>query len=141
MTGENGGIASRQDLMRMTTEIVSAFTSRNSVSSSALTTIIGQVHETLHELAQSNAQEAEAAASRKPAVPIRRSVHPDFIVCLEDGRKLKMLKRYLRAAFNMTPEEYRARWGLPQDYPMVAPSYAQKRSDFAKKMGLGKRQG
>ena len=141
MTGENGGIASRQDLMRMTTEIVSAFTSRNSVSSSALTTIIGQVHETLHALAQSNTQEAEAAVSRKPAVPIRRSVHPDFIICLEDGRKLKMLKRYLRAAFNMTPEEYRARWGLPQDYPMVAPSYAQKRSDFAKKMGLGKRQG
>ena len=139
MTRENGGNASRQDIMRMTTEIVSAFTSRNCVSSSALTMLIGQVHETLHTLAQSNAQEDHAASSRKPAVPIRRSVNPDFIVCLEDGRKLKMLKRYLRAAFNMTPEEYRARWGLPQDYPMVAPNYAKRRSDFAKKMGLGKR--
>ena len=141
MTRENGGIASRQDIMRMTTEIVSAFTSRNSMSSSALTTLIGQVHGTLHTLAQSNAQGDHAAASRKPAVPIRRSVNPDFIVCLEDGRKLKMLKRYLRAAFNMTPEEYRARWGLPQNYPMVAPNYAKKRSEFAKKMGLGRRLG
>ena len=139
--GENGGNASRQDIMRMTIEIVSAFTSRNSISSMALTTLISQVHETLHTLAQSNAQEDNAAVNRKPAVPIRRSVNPEFIVCLEDGRKLKMLKRYLRAAFNMTPEEYRARWGLPQNYPMVAPNYAKKRSDFAKKMGLGRRSG
>ncbi len=141
MTRENGGDASRQDIMRMTTDIVSAFISRNTVSSSALTTLIGQVHDTLHTLAQSNAQEDYAAVSRKPAVPIRRSVNPEFIVCLEDGRKLKMLKRYLRAAFNMTPEEYRARWGLPQNYPMVAPNYAKKRSEFAKKMGLGRRLG
>ena len=141
MTTENGGNASRQDIMRMTTDIVSAFTGRNSVPSSTLTTLIGQVHETLYTLAQSNVQEDGAATRQKPAVPIRRSVNPDYIVCLEDGRKLKMLKRYLRAAFNMTPEEYRARWGLPQDYPMVAPNYAKKRSDFAKKMGLGKRSG
>ena len=139
MTGENGGNASRQDIMRMTTEIVSAFTSRNSVSASALTVLIGQVHETLDTLAKSNAHDDCAATSQKPAVPIRRSVNPDYIVCLEDGRKLKMLKRYLRAAFSMTPAEYRARWGLPQDYPMVAPNYAKKRSDFAKKTGLGKR--
>ena len=141
MTREDEGNASRQDIMRMTTDIVSAFTSRNSISSLALTTLISQVYETLDTLAQSNVQKGCAAISRKPAVPIRRSVNPDYIVCLEDGRKLKMLKRYLRAAFNMTPEEYRARWGLPQDYPMVAPSYAKKRSDFAKKMGLGKRSG
>ena len=125
----------------MTTDIVSAFTSRNSVPPSTLTMLIGQVHETLYTLAQSKVQEDRAATSQKPAVAIRRSVNPDYIVCLEDGRKLKMLKRYLRAAFNMTPEEYRARWGLPQDYPMVAPNYAKKRSDFAKKMGLGKRSG
>ncbi len=141
MTREDGGNASRQDIMRMTTDIVSAFASRNSVPPSTLTTLIGQVHETLYTLAQSNVQEDGAATRQKPAVPIRRSVNPDYIVCLEDGRKLKMLKRYLRAAFNMTPEEYRARWGLPQDYPMVAPNYAKKRSDFAKKMGLGKRSG
>ena len=141
MTREDEGNASRQDIMRMTTDIVSAFTSRNSISSLALTTLISQVYETLHTLAQSNVQKGCAAISRKPAVPIRRSINPDYIVCLEDGRKLKMLKRYLRAAFNMTPEEYRARWSLPQDYPMVAPNYAKKRSDFAKKMGLGKRLG
>ena len=141
MTREDGDNASRQDIMRMTTDIVSAFTSQNSVPSSTLTTLIGQVHETLYTLAQSNVQEDGSATRQKPAVPIRRSVNPDYIVCLEDGRKLKMLKRYLRAAFNMTPEEYRARWGLPQDYPMVAPNYAKKRSDFAKKMGLGKRSG
>ena len=141
MTREDGGSSSRQDIMRMTTDIVSAFTSRNSVPPSTLTMLIGQVHETLYTLAQSSLQEDGAATRQKPAVPIRRSVNPDYIVCLEDGRKLKMLKRYLRAAFNMTPEEYRVRWGLPQDYPMVAPNYAKKRSDFAKKMGLGKRSG
>ena len=141
MTREDGGNSSRQDIMRMTTAIVSAFTSRNSVPPSTLTMLIGQVHETLYTLAQSSLQEDGAATRQKPAVPIRRSVNPDYIVCLEDGRKLKMLKRYLRAAFNMTPEEYRVRWGLPQDYPMVAPNYAKKRSDFAKKMGLGKRSG
>ena len=141
MTREDRGNASRQDIMRMTTDIVSAFASRNSIPSLTLTTLIGQVHETLYTLAQSSVQEDGAATRQKPAVPIRRSVNPDYIVCLEDGRKLKMLKRYLRAAFNMTPEKYRARWGLPQDYPMVAPNYAKKRSDFAKKMGLGKRSG
>ena len=141
MTREDGGNPSRQDIMRMTTDIVSAFTSRNTVPSSTLTMLIDQVHETPYTLAQSDVQEDGAATRQKPAVSIRRSVNPDYIVCLEDGRKLKMLKRYLRAAFNMTPEKYRARWGLPQDYPMVAPNYAKKRSDFAKKMGLGKRSG
>ena len=77
-------------------------------------------------------------AAGKPAVPIRRSITPDYIICLEDGRKLKMLKRHLRTTFGLTPDEYRARWGLPADYPMVAPNYANRRSEFAKKIGLGK---
>ena len=81
------------------------------------------------------------ALPRAPAVPVKKSVQDDYIVCLEDGKKLKMLKRYLRARYKMTPDEYRARWNLPPDYPMVAPNYAQKRSDFAKKIGLGKGEG
>lgn len=78
---------------------------------------------------------------KKPAVSVRRSVLPDFIVCLEDGHKMKMLKRYLRTAYNLSPEEYRSRWGLPSDYPMVAPNYAKRRSEFAKKIGLGRKEG
>lgn len=139
MTGERGGHASRQDVLRMTTDIVSSYAGKNIISSSALTGLIKQVHAALDGLARASGQSKEATQILRPAVPVRRSVNPDYIVCLEDGRKLKMLKRYLRAAFDMTPEEYRARWGLPQDYPMVAPNYAKKRSEFAKKMGLGKR--
>jgi len=123
----------------MTTDIVSSYAGKNIISSSALTGLIKQVHAALDGLARASGQSKEATQILRPAVPVRRSVNPDYIVCLEDGRKLKMLKRYLRAAFDMTPEEYRARWGLPQDYPMVAPNYAKKRSEFAKKMGLGKR--
>ncbi len=139
MTGENGGNASRQDILRMTTDIVSAYAGKNAIDTDALTGLIGQVHRTLDTLANNSAETSAETALRKPAVPVRRSINPDYIVCLEDGRKLKMLKRYLRSAFNMTPEEYRARWGLPTDYPMVAPNYAKKRSEFAKKMGLGRR--
>ena len=139
MTGERGGLASRQEVLRMTTDIVSSYAGKNIISSSALTGLIKQVHAALDGLARASGQSKEATQILRPAVPVRRSVNPDYIVCLEDGRKLKMLKRYLRAAFDMTPEEYRARWGLPQDYPMVAPNYAKKRSEFAKKMGLGKR--
>ena len=139
MDEEFEGKASQQEIMRMTTEIVAAFASKNDLSSSALTGLIGEVYGKLDALAHTGSQNESVVTTQKPAVSIRRSVKPDYIVCLEDGRKLKMLKRYLRAAFNMTPEDYRARWGLPQDYPMVAPNYAKKRSDFAKKMGLGKR--
>ena len=139
MTGERGGLASRQEVLRMTTDIVSSYAGKNTISSSALTGLINQVHAALDGLARASGQSKEATQILRPAVPVRRSVNPDYIVCLEDGRKLKMLKRYLRAAFDMTPEEYRARWGLPQDYPMVAPNYAKKRSEFAKKMGLSKR--
>jgi len=139
MTAERGGIVSRQEILRMTTDIVAAYSRRNSVGAEGLTQLITQVHATFHDLANGTPHVDVAPVIRKPAVAVRRSVNPDFLVCLEDGRKLKMLKRHLRAAFNMTPEEYRSRWNLPLDYPMVAPNYAKRRSDFAKKMGLGKR--
>ena len=139
MDEEIGGKTSRHEIMRMTTEVVAAYAGKNEVSTSGLTILINQVFETLSTLAYNSDQNDDPLTSQKPAVPIRRSINPDYIVCLEDGRKLKMLKRHLRAAFNLSPEAYRARWGLPQDYPMVAPNYAKKRSDFAKKMGLGKR--
>jgi predicted transcriptional regulator len=100
--------------------------------------LIKSVHETVQDLAS----DAAAAPTRPdPAVPISKSITPDHIICLEDGRKLKMLKRYLRSRFNLTPDEYRARWGLPSDYPMVAPNYAKRRSDFAKEIGLGRKPG
>ena len=139
MTENIEGKTSHQEIMRMTTEIVAAFAGKNELSATALTNLISQVYETLAVLSQKEGQNESPVTTKKPAVSIRRSVNPEYLVCLEDGRKLKMLKRYLRAAFKMTPEDYKARWGLPQDYPMVAPNYAKKRSDFAKKMGLGKR--
>ena len=139
MEDQFDGKASHKDLVRMSAQIVGAFAKKNTLSSSALTNLIGEVYKALSGLSQKAGKGHSLVTSEKPAVPIRRSVSPDYIVCLEDGRKLKMLKRYLRAAFKMTPEEYRARWGLPRNYPMVAPNYAKKRSDSAKKTGLGKR--
>ncbi|HWA60003.1 MAG TPA: MucR family transcriptional regulator [Caulobacteraceae bacterium] len=123
-------------ILRLSADIVAAFVSQNPLSVSALPDLIGKVHATLAGL---GADPAAAPRERpKPAVPISRSVQHDYIVCLEDGKKLKMLKRYLRAQYDMSPEEYRRRWGLPPDYPMVAPAYAARRSDFAKKIGLGR---
>ncbi len=120
----------------MTTDIVASFVSNNKVSSDELTDLIRSVHRAVTGLAHG---EGERALERpKPAVAPSRSVHADYIVCLEDGKKLKMLKRYLRSTYGLSPEEYRKRWGLPPDYPMVAPSYAARRSEFAKKIGLGK---
>jgi predicted transcriptional regulator len=124
------------DAMRMTTNIVASFVTNNTVSSEELSDLIRSVHRTLVSLKGGGA--AEPSERRKPAVPVNRSVHTDYIVCLEDGKKLKMLKRYLRSSYNMTPDDYRKRWGLPADYPMVAPAYAARRSEFAKKIGLGK---
>jgi len=122
--------------LRMTADIVASFVANNEVSSEELSELIRSVHQTLVSL---KAGPAAAPGERpKPAVPANRSVHADYIVCLEDGKKLKMLKRYLRSTYNMSPDEYRKRWGLPPDYPMVAPSYAARRSEFAKKIGLGK---
>ncbi|MGD9965566.1 MAG: MucR family transcriptional regulator [Hyphomonadaceae bacterium] len=124
------------DAMRMTTDIVAAFVANNKLSPEELTELIRSVHRTLSGL--SNGADAKAQERPKPAAPINKSVQHDYIICLEDGKKLKMLKRYLRSTYNMAPDEYRKRWGLPADYPMVAPAYAARRSEFAKKIGLGK---
>ena len=140
MTRENGGIASRQDLMRMTTEIVSAFTSRNSVPSSTLTTIIGQVHETLYMHWPNQTLKRTERGRQSEARGSHSSLRPPRLHCLPGGRaQIEDVEALPSRRLQHDPEEYRARWGLPQDYPMVAPNYAKKRSDFAKKMGLGKR--
>ena len=127
---------SGEELMRLGADIVSAYVSRNAVAADAVPDIIRTVHHALTGLA--NGAPPVVAERPKPAVPVGRSVQHDFIVCLEDGKKLKMLKRYLRSRFDMSPDDYRRRWGLQPDYPMVAPAYAARRSDFAKKIGLGR---
>jgi predicted transcriptional regulator len=124
------------ELLKLASEIVAAYVSKNSIPVAEVPAMIKSIHSTLGSLA--GATPSEIATAQKPVVPIKRSVTPDYIVCLEDGKKLKMLKRYLRSNYNMTPEEYRAKWGLPADYPMVAPNYAAQRSEFAKKIGLGR---
>jgi predicted transcriptional regulator len=127
---------SGEDLLRLGTGIVSAFVSHNAVPADALPDVIRTVHRALLGLSGDVAPVAEERP--KPAVSIGRSVQHDFIVCLEDGKKLKMLKRYLRSRYDMSPDDYRKRWGLAADYPMVAPAYAARRSDFAKQIGLGR---
>lgn len=127
---------SRDDVLALTTEIVSAYLSNNSTATNDIPSLIEQVFKTLSNV---NAEGGALADRPQPAVPIKKSVNPDYIVCLEDGKKLKMLKRYLKTAYNMTPEQYRERWGLPSDYPMVAPNYARQRSKLAKDIGLGTR--
>jgi len=124
------------DLLRLASDIVAAYVSNNPIPVAEVPGMIKTVHATLGGLA--SALPSDSPTNQKPAVPIKRSVTPEYIICLEDGKKLKMLKRYLRSNYNMTPEEYRAKWGLPADYPMVAPNYAAQRSEFAKKIGLGK---
>jgi predicted transcriptional regulator len=125
----------KNEVIEMTADIVSAYVGNNTVSAAELPGLIQSVHRALAGV--SGGAEVVEAAPRDPAVPIRRSITPDFIICLEDGRKFKSLKRHLRTKYNMSPEEYRAKWGLPKDYPMVAPNYAKARSDLAKQMGLG----
>lgn len=122
-------------LVDLTADIVSAYVSNNPVASSDLPTLISDVFAALQRTEVDNAEPEPEPA--KPAVPIKKSIHPDYIVCLEDGKKFKSLKRHLRTHYNLTPEEYRERWGLASDYPMVAPNYAAARSELAKKMGLG----
>ncbi|MEI8395306.1 MAG: MucR family transcriptional regulator [Rhodospirillaceae bacterium] len=125
------------NLLELTSEIVAAYLGRNTIQPSDLPTLISTVHQSLTTLGQPQEQ-PEAAVDLKPAVSIKKSVQPDFIVCLEDGKKLKMLKRHLMSTYNMTPDDYRAKWNLPSDYPMVAPNYAKARSEMAVKIGLGK---
>lgn len=126
---------SHADLLALTTEIVSSHVSNNTVPQSEIAGLIEQVFRTLSGLG--HGVSSLSADRPQPAVPIKKSVTPDYIVCLEDGKKLKMLKRHLKTAYDMTPEEYRERWGLPADYPMVAPNYAKQRSRLAKDIGLG----
>jgi len=129
-------VLSNDELMRMTSEIVSSFVSNNPVTTESLPDVIRSVYRTVSGL--SGASDKAGEEKPKPAVPVSKSVTTDFIICLEDGRKLKMLKRYLRSRYDMSPDEYRRRWNLAADYPMVAPSYTVRRSEFAKKIGLGK---
>lgn len=124
------------DIMGLSARIVAAYVAQNTVARTTVPELIRSVHGTLTALGA--AQAPPVAERAKPAVPISRSVQRDYIVCLEDGKKLKMLKRYLRTHYDMSPEDYRRKWGLPADYPMVAPAYAERRSDFAKQIGLGK---
>ena len=122
-----------------TASIVSAYVSKNAVAADEVPALISRVHAALLDVAGAGSE--RAAHALKPAVPVKKSVTADYIICLEDGKKLKMLKRHLRSTYNMTPDEYRTKWGLPSDYPMVAPNYAQQRSEFAKKIGLGRNSG
>ena len=124
-----------EELLGLTAEIVSSHVAHNNVSVEELPTLIGQVFSTLYGLGKHPAQ---VSVHHAPAVPVKKSINPDYIICLEDGKKLKMLKRHLRAHFDMSPEEYRARWNLPAEYPMVAPNYAIQRRELAKKIGLGR---
>jgi len=124
------------DALEMTTGIVSSFVANNAVPASELPELIKAVHDTIISLSKGEPLKDDTP---EPAVPVAKSITPDYLICLEDGRKLKMLKRYLRSRYDMTPEEYRARWNLPAEYPMVAPNYAKIRSQHARDIGLGKK--
>ena len=126
------------NLIRYAATIIEAYVSNNRVSAAELMGFVKDVHATLAGLANPGGE--SAATNQKPAVPVKKSITPDYVICLEDGKKLKMLKRYLRTKYGLTTDEYRTKWGLPADYPMVAPNYAARRSEFAKKIGLGRKQ-
>ncbi|HEX7758877.1 MAG TPA: MucR family transcriptional regulator [Caulobacteraceae bacterium] len=126
---------SASDILRLSADIVSAYVAQNAIAAGAVPELIGKVHNVLANL---GAVEPVPRERQRPAVSVAKSVQHDFIVCLEDGKKLKMLKRYLRAQYDMSPEDYRRKWNLAPDYPMVAPAYAARRSDFAKQIGLGR---
>jgi MucR family transcriptional regulator, transcriptional regulator of exopolysaccharide biosynthesis len=127
--------AGTSDFIGLTAGIVSAYVSNNTVASGDIPSLINQVHSALLRVSSGHAE--TPSEPLKPAVPVKRSLHADYIVCLDDGKKFKSLKRHLRTQYNMTPEQYREKWGLPADYPMVAPNYAAARSQLAKQMGLG----
>jgi predicted transcriptional regulator len=123
-------------LMQMTADVVAAYVSNNNIATAQLADLISAVYTSLRGI--DGRQPEPASEPAKPAVSIKKSITPDYLVCLEDGKKLKMLKRHLRSTYNMTPDDYRAKWSLPPDYPMVAPNYAAQRSAFAKEIGLGR---
>lgn len=125
----------QEELLRMTTDIVASFLTHNSIPAENVPDMIKSIYATMNSL---SGVEDKPEAKQKPAVPISKSVKDDYIVCLEDGKQLKMLKRYLRSQYDMSPDEYRRKWGLPADYPMVAPAYSRRRSEFAKDIGLGR---
>ncbi len=131
--------SSPEDMLRLAVEIVASYVANNSVDAAAVPDLIRTVHQSLTGLGHpGQAVEKVSTEKQKPAVPVSRSLHHDYIICLEDGQKLTMLKRYLRSRYDMSPEDYRRKWSLPPDYPMVAPAYASRRSEFAKSIGLGK---
>ncbi len=130
-----GDAPDQTNYIGLTAEIVSAYVSNNTVASADIPALINQVHAAL--LRVSSGETPASSEAMRPAVPVKRSINPDYIVCLEDGKKFKSLKRHLRTQYDMTPEQYREKWGLPHDYPMVAPNYAAARSHLAKQMGLG----
>ncbi|HUZ71564.1 MAG TPA: MucR family transcriptional regulator [Stellaceae bacterium] len=125
--------------LRLTTDVVAAYLRNNALPNAQIAEIINSVYRSLRTLDHGGG--VSLGATSKPAVPVRKSIQPEFLVCLEDGKRLKMLKRHLRSTYNLTPDQYRQKWGLPADYPMVAPNYAEERSSFAKKIGLGRSAG
>lgn len=136
MTGETQADISQSEIIEISCQIVAAYVGNNSLDASDIPDVIERVHRTLKDL---HPAPSKAETKQTPAVSIRRSVTPDYIICLEDGKKLKLLKRHLRTKYDLTPEEYREKWGLRSDYPMVAPNYSAQRTAFAKKIGLGKK--
>jgi predicted transcriptional regulator len=133
-------LETKKSLVDLTAEIVAAYVGKNTVAQTELPKLIGEVHRALSgTISQPSAREEPGDA--KPAVTVKKSLTPDYLICLEDGKKFKSLKRHLRSHYNLSPEQYREKWGLPADYPMVAPNYAQARSRLAKRMGLGQRKG
>lgn len=138
-----GGAAARgndfqaEHIIELTADIVSAYVGHNALSAADLPRVIGQVHAALSGLVVS--VPAEPVVELKPAVPVKKSITPDYLICLEDGKQFKSLKRHLKTEYGMSPEDYRAKWGLPADYPMVAPNYSEARSQLAKSIGLGRK--
>jgi predicted transcriptional regulator len=124
-----------EELLRMTTDVVASYLSHNSMPAENVPDLIRSVHGTMNDITGS---EAKPEPKAKPAIAVSKSIHDEFIICLEDGKRLKMLKRYLRSQYDMSPDDYRRKWNLPSDYPMVAPAYSRKRSQFAKDIGLGR---
>jgi len=136
MSNQVAAAEGSSELLKLVSEIVASYVSNNPVPVSELPAMIRSVHATLGGLSGSLA--FDSVTSQKPAVTIKKSITPEYLICLEDGKKLKMLKRYLRSRYGLSPDQYRSKWGLPADYPMVASNYAAQRSEFAKKIGLGR---